>query len=153
MNWPIAERQIEAGSHAQFFCARFAKFALRKLCSGFPVSCPRSLSMMLNVCAKDYDRGVKSSLIVTLSLFCILRERQYKQDYVVNIAASSFYSCQTNLDSKVLLNDPTRDIMIFNFVYLTVIWLFTRINVVHLCQYNSSCKLKLENVNFFRLCL
>ena len=69
--------------------------------------------MMLNVCAKDYDRRVKSSLIVTLSLFCILRERQYKQDYVVNIAASSFYSCQTNLDSKVLLNDPTRDIMIF----------------------------------------
>ena len=49
--------------------------------------------MMLNMCAKDYDRRVKSSFIVTLSLFCILRERQHKQDYVVNIAASSCYSC------------------------------------------------------------
>ena len=76
-----------------FFCACFAKFASRKLCSGFPVSCPRSLSMMLNVCAKDYDRRVKSSLIVTLSLFCILRERQHEQDYVVNIAVSSCYFC------------------------------------------------------------
>ena len=36
---------------------------------------------------------VKGSLIVTLSLFCILREKQYKQDHVVNIAASSCYSC------------------------------------------------------------
>lgn len=40
-----------------FFGARFAKFALRKLCSGFPVSCPRSLSMMLNVCVETIMIG------------------------------------------------------------------------------------------------